>query len=244
MKSVAKRLVIIPTYNEASNVVVLIPRLFKYISDLSILIVDDGSPDGTAEICEQLQSQFPELFIERRDKKMGLGSAYRFGFHWGLERGFEELIEMDADMSHRVRDLARMIEARQSNPKAGLVIGSRWTKGGSTINWPKQRELLSRGANLYVRIMLGMGVSDATAGFRIYSADTLRNINLDEIKSEGYSFQIEMTRAAKKAGAKIIEVPITFRERESGVSKMSKEIVREAMTRVTVWGIRRFLRLR
>ena len=135
--------------------------------------------------------------------------------------------------------LFRSIEAKRKDPSAGLVIGSRWTKGGSTINWPKQRELLSRGANLYVRFMLGMGVADATAGFRIYSAETLRKINLAEIKSEGYSFQIEMTRAAKKAGAKIIEVPITFRERESGVSKMSKTIVREAMTRVTVWGLKR-----
>jgi len=243
MKSATKRLVVIPTYNESSNVTILIPRLFKYIPDLSILIVDDGSPDGTAEICQKLQPQFPHLFIEKRNQKLGLGSAYRFGFHWGLQRDYEELIEMDADMSHRVRDLAAMIDARVKDPGAGLVIGSRWTKGGSTINWPKQRELLSRGANLYVRFMLGMGVSDATAGFRIYSADTLRKIDLDQIKSEGYSFQIEMTRAAKKAGARIIEVPIVFRERENGVSKMSKAIVREAMTRVTIWGLKRFLRM-
>ena len=244
MKSAPKRLVIIPTYNESSNVVVLIPRLFKYIPDLYVLIVDDGSPDGTADICDGMRAQYPNLFVERRSAKLGLGSAYRFGFRWGLNRGFDELIEMDADMSHRVRDLASMIDAKSKDSDAGLVIGSRWTKGGATINWPKQRELLSRGANLYVRFMLGMGVADATAGFRIYSADTLRKINLAEIKSEGYSFQIEMTRAAKKTGAKIIEVPITFRERESGVSKMSKAIVREAMTRVTVWGLKRFLHLK
>ena len=244
MRSAIKRLIVIPTYNEASNVGVLIPRLFKYIPDCSILIVDDGSPDGTAEKCLEISESYPQLFLEKRAKKAGLGTAYRFGFHWALQRGYEEIIEMDADMSHRVRDLVKMIQAKEQTPDVGLVIGSRWVKGGSTVNWPKQRELLSRTANLYVRIMLGMGVADATAGFRIYSAETLRKIKLDEIKSEGYSFQIEMTRAAKRAGAKIIEVPITFRERESGVSKMSQTIVREAMTRVTVWGLKRFLRLK
>ena len=240
----SKRLVIIPTYNESSNAPILIERIFKHIPEVSILIVDDGSPDGTAEICKALISKFPKLHVEERSEKLGLGSAYRFGFTWGLQRGFDDLIEMDADMSHRVRDLAAMIAAKESQPGVGLVIGSRWIKGGSTINWPKSRELLSRSANLYVRLMLGMGVSDATAGFRIYSAELLRKIPLEEIRSEGYSFQIEMTRAAKRAGAKILEVPITFRERETGVSKMSGDIVREAMTLVTVWGIRRFLRMK
>jgi dolichol-phosphate mannosyltransferase len=238
------KLIIIPTYNEGKNAPFLIERIFKYIPEVSILVVDDRSPDGTAEICKALTSKFPKLYVEERSKKLGLGSAYRFGFTWGLQRGFDDLIEMDADMSHRVRDLAAMIAAKESQPGVGLVIGSRWIKGGSTINWPKSRELLSRSANLYVRLMLGMGVSDATAGFRIYSAELLRKIPLEEIRSEGYSFQIEMTRAAKRAGAKILEVPITFRERETGVSKMSGEIVREAMTLVTVWGIRRFLRMK
>ena len=158
--------------------------------------------------------------------------------------GYEELIEIDADMSHRVRDLAEMLEVKDTDSSIGLVIGSRWTKGGATINWSWRRQLLSRVANLYVRIMLGMGVNDSTAGFRIYSAELLRKIPLQEIKSEGYSFQIEMTRAAKLAGAKIVEVPITFRERESGVSKMSGAIVREAMLLVTVWGFKRFLGLK
>ena len=238
------KLIIIPTYNEGKNAPVLIERIFKHIPEVSILVVDDGSPDGTAEICKALTSKFPKLHVEERPEKLGLGSAYRFGFTWGLQRGFDDLIEMDADMSHRVRDLAAMIAAKEAQPDVGLVIGSRWIKGGSTINWPKSRELLSRSANLYVRLMLGMGVSDATAGFRIYSAELLRTIPLKEIRSEGYSFQIEMTRAAKKAGAKILEVPIIFRERESGVSKMSRDIVREAMTLVTVWGIRRFLRMK
>ena len=239
-----KRLVVIPTYNEAMNVPILIPRLFKYIKNISILVVDDGSPDGTAEICRKLSKDYPNLFVETRAKKSGLGGAYRHGFKWGLERGYEEFIEIDADMSHRVRDLAEMLKAKEKDPEIGLIIGSRWTRGGATINWSWRRQLLSRAANIYVRIMLGMGVNDSTAGFRIYSSELLRKIPLQEIKSEGYSFQIEMTRAAKIAGAKIVEVPITFRERESGVSKMSGAIVREAMLLVTVWGLKRFFRLK
>ncbi|MFZ9316571.1 MAG: glycosyltransferase, partial [Candidatus Nanopelagicaceae bacterium] len=156
----------------------------------------------------------------------------------------EELIEMDADLSHRVRDLKKMIEAKELKPNTDLVIGSRWVPGGKTENWSKSRELLSRAANLYVRAMLGLGVRDSTAGFRIYSSSILKKLNLEAIKSEGYSFQIEMTRAVYKLGGKIIEVPITFRERENGVSKMSKNIVREAMLLVTIWGLKRFLRVK
>jgi dolichol-phosphate mannosyltransferase len=151
---------------------------------------------------------------------------------------------MDADLSHRVRDLKKMIEAKELQPNTDLVIGSRWVPGGKTENWSKSRELLSRAANLYVRAMLGMGVKDSTAGFRIYSSSILERLNLEAIKSEGYSFQIEMTRAVYKLGGKMIEVPITFRERENGVSKMSKNIVREAMLLVTIWGLKRFLRVK
>ena len=237
------RIIIIPTYNEAINVPVLIRRLFNHIPDSSILVIDDGSPDNTATIVESLQSEFSNLYILKRKEKLGLGSAYRTGFAWGLERGFDEFVEMDADMSHRVRDLAKMIEAKK-NPKTSLVIGSRWMKGGRTENWSKAREFLSRSANLYVRVMLGMGIKDSTAGFRIYSAEILREIDLNSIKSEGYSFQIEMTRAVYENGGSIEEVPITFREREQGVSKMSKKIVKEAMLLVTIWGIKRFLNLK
>lgn len=238
-----KRLIIIPTFNESENIKILIPRLMNYLPQVSILVIDDSSPDGTASIVEGLQKMYSSLYIERRAKKCGLGSAYRFGFRWGLEKGFEELIEMDADLSHRVRDLAKMIEFKDSNPQVGLVIGSRWAKGGATINWSKRREILSRTANFYVRLMLGTGVKDSTAGFRIYSADLLRRIELDSISSEGYSFQIEMTRAVTKVNGIVAEIPICFRERESGVSKMSGAIVREAMKLVTFWGIKRFLRL-
>ena len=239
-----KRLIIIPTYNESMNAPVLIKRIFKHIPETSILVIDDGSPDGTAEIVESLQRDYSELHLLKRSEKSGLGSAYRAGFAWGLERGYNEMVEMDADMSHRVRDLAKMIEVKKARPETSLVIGSRWMKDGKTENWSKARELLSRTANLYVRFMLGMGVKDSTAGFRIYSADILRKIDLTAIKSEGYSFQIEMTRAVYRNGGSIVEVPITFREREQGVSKMSKKIVREAMTLVTVWGFKRFLHLK
>jgi dolichol-phosphate mannosyltransferase len=236
-----KRLIIIPTYNESMNAPVLIKRIFKHIPESSILVIDDGSPDGTSEIVESLQQEYAELYLLKRSEKSGLGSAYRAGFAWGLERGYSEMVEMDADMSHRVRDLARMIEVKRARPDTSLIIGSRWIKGGKTENWSKARELLSRTANLYVRFMLGMGVKDSTAGFRIYSADILRKIDLTAIKSEGYSFQIEMTRAVYTNGGSIVEFPITFREREQGVSKMSKKIVREAMTLVTLWGLKRVL---
>jgi dolichol-phosphate mannosyltransferase len=239
------RLIIIPTYNESLNAPVLIAKIFKHIPSSSILIIDDMSPDGTAEIVESLKKEYPDLYIIKRNGKLGLGSAYRAGFAWGLERGFKELVEMDADMSHRIRDLSKMIEVKKSFPDTSLIIGSRWINGGKTENWSKGREILSRSANLYVRVMLGMGVKDSTAaGFRIYSADILRKINLRAIKSEGYSFQIEMTRAVYENGGQIVEVPITFREREQGVSKMSKKIVKEAMMLVTIWGLRRFLHLK
>ena len=240
-----KRLIIIPTYNELANAPILIECIFKHIPDAHILIIDDGSPDKTGEKIKEIQSKYTSsLFLLERARKSGLGSAYRTGFAWGLERGYEELIEMDADLSHRVRDLKKMIEKKELQPNTDLVIGSRWMPGGRTENWSKSRELLSRAANLYVRAMLGMGVKDSTAGFRIYSSSILKKLNLEAIKSEGYSFQIEMTRAVHKLGGKIIEVPITFRERENGVSKMSKNIVREAMTLVTIWGLKRFLRVK
>ena len=238
------RLIIVPTYNELSNAPLLIRRIFKQIPNSDVLVVDDGSPDKTADAIRELQQEFPTLHLLERKTKLGLGSAYRLGFTWGLERGYEELIEMDADLSHRVRDLKKMIDAKELQPDVDLVIGSRWIPGGKTENWSRGRELLSRAANLYVRAMLGLGVRDSTAGFRIYSASMLKRLNMESIKSEGYSFQIEMTRAVHELDGKIIEVPITFRERENGVSKMSKKIVGEAMILVTHWGLKRFLRVK
>jgi dolichol-phosphate mannosyltransferase len=238
------RLIIVPTYNELVSAPLLVRRIFKYIPESNILVVDDGSPDKTADVIRELQQEFPTLHLLERKTKLGLGSAYRLGFTWGLERGYEELIEMDADLSHRVRDLKKMIDAKELQPDVDLVIGSRWIPGGKTENWSKSRELISRAANLYVRAMLGLGVRDSTAGFRIYSSSMLKRLNMESIKSEGYSFQIEMTRAVYKLGGKIIEVPITFRERENGVSKMSKKIVGEAMILVTLWSLKRFLRVK
>jgi dolichol-phosphate mannosyltransferase len=239
-----RRLVVIPTYNEAENIEALLNSIFDTVYGCEVLVIDDGSPDKTAEICKKLREKHQHLHLMERSEKSGLGSAYRDGFAWALDREFDEIIEMDADGSHQVADLMRMIDSVSRDPQAGLVIGSRWIKGGATQNWSKAREILSRAANRYVRIALGMGVHDSTSGFRIYSAATLRRINIDYIRSEGYSFQIEMTRAAKKTGAKIIEVPITFKERENGVSKMSKKIVFEAMFLVTAWGLKRVLRLK
>ena len=238
------RLIIVPTYNELVSAPLLVRRIFKYIPESNILVVDDGSPDKTADAIRELQQEFPTLHLLEQKTKLGLGSAYRLGFAWGLERGYEELIEMDADLSHRVRDLKTMIDEKELQPNTDLVIGSRWIPGGKTENWSRGRELLSRAANLYVRAMVGLRVKDSTAGFRIYSASMLKRLNMESIKSEGYSFQIEMTRAVHKLGGKIIEVPITFRERENGVSKMSKKIVREAMFLVTIWGLKRFLRVK
>ena len=238
------RLIIVPTYNELISAPLLVRRIFRHIPNSDVLVVDDGSPDKTADAIRKLQQEFPTLHLLERKTKLGLGSAYRLGFAWGLERGYEELIEMDADLSHRVRDLKKMIDEKELQPNTDLVIGSRWIPGGKTENWSKSRELLSRAANLYVRAMVGLGVKDSTAGFRIYSASMLKRLNMESIKSEGYSFQIEMTRAVHKLGGKIIEVPITFRERENGVSKMSKKIVGEAMILVTHWGLKRFLRVK
>jgi dolichol-phosphate mannosyltransferase len=238
------RLIIVPTYNELTNAPLLIRRIFKHVPNSDVLVVDDGSPDKTGDVIRELQQEFPTLHLLERKAKLGLGSAYRLGFAWGLEQGYEELIEMDADLSHRVRDLKKLIDEKDLQPDTDLVIGSRWVSGGKAESWSKCREILSRAANLYVRAMLGIGVNDSTSGFRIYSAEILKKINVESIESEGYVFQVEMTRSAQKAGAKIIEVPITFRERESGVSKMTKAIILEALLKIIGWSIKSVVGLR
>ena len=235
--SPANSIVIIPTYNEAENLRRLIPDLLQL--PIQILIVDDASGDGSAEVARELTSGSGRVEVLERPGKLGLGSAYRDGFARALSSDFSIIIQMDADGSHRVEDLQEMIQHISEHPEIDLLIGSRWVKGGAVENWPKRREILSRAANLYSRAMLGLHIKDNTAGFRIYRAELLKKMNLSSVTSEGYAFQIEMTREAQRVKAKIVERPITFIEREIGVSKMSQQIIREALVKVTRWGVAR-----
>ena len=235
-------IVLIPTYNEAESIPILLRELSFLFQDFSFLVIDDGSPDGTADICEKLKSEIPNLEILKRTRKSGLGSAYRDGYRYALEKGFDGVIQIDADGSHQVSDLSKLLFDFESNEGVDLAIGSRWIKGGSVLNWSKHREALSRLANIYSNFTLGLGVKDSTAGFRVYKTSAIKKLNLGGIKSEGYCFQIEMTREIKKVGGLIGEVPITFVERQFGVSKMSGKIVIEAMFRVTYWGLLRIFK--
>ena len=237
--SASSAVVVIPTFNEAANIARLIPQLLELNVDL--LVVDDSSTDGTPEIVSAFAKQSERVHLLSRPGKMGLGSAYREGFARLLKGDYQVIIQMDADGSHRVADLRRMMEFQQDHPACDVVIGSRWTAGGAVENWPKKREFLSRTANLYSRKLLGLKVKDNTAGFRIYRSELLKKIKLSEVTSEGYAFQIEMTRAATQAGAHIAEVPILFVEREFGTSKMSGKIIREALIKVTKWGLLRII---
>lgn len=227
-------LVIVPTYNEVTSIALLLPQLLEL--DLDILIVDDGSPDGTADLCRELGLESGRIVVVERKKKLGLGSAYKAGFKYGEDRGYKYLIEMDADGSHQVSDLHSLMSA-MAVEQPDLVIGSRWVAGGAVMNWARHREWLSRSANIYARLLLGGKVKDMTAGFRIYRTEKLIQIDLDSVRSEGYCFQIEMTKRMAQIGGIILEVPITFIERKYGVSKMSKKIVFEAIYRVTAWGL-------
>jgi dolichol-phosphate mannosyltransferase len=240
-----KMLVIVPTYNEAQSVPRLISSVLELLPAIHVLVVDDGSPDGTADICQGIADgdSLGRVHIMRRAGKQGLGSAYISGFGWGATRGYQAIIEMDADGSHRPIDLVAMVAAFDADETIDCVIGSRWMPGGKVVNWAKQREALSRGANKYAKFMLGLKVNDITAGFRVYRSSLLGKIDFATVVSEGYCFQIEMTRKVVGLNAKIKEVPITFVEREFGVSKMSGNIVIEAMSRVTVWGLQRALKI-
>nr|WP_241733153.1 polyprenol monophosphomannose synthase [Aeromicrobium phoceense] len=230
-------MVIIPTYNEADNVGWITDRVLEQQPEVEILVADDNSPDGTGEIADKLAEADPRVHVLHRQGKEGLGAAYRAGFAWGLERDYDVLVEMDADGSHRPEDLGKLLDSARAG--APLTLGSRWVPGGSVVNWPKRREALSRGASLYARLMLDLGVRDATAGFRAFRRETLEAIDLDAVESQGYCFQIDMTRQTRLAGLEVAEVPITFVERVHGQSKMSLDIVKEALTRVTVWGLQR-----
>jgi dolichol-phosphate mannosyltransferase len=232
-------LVIIPTYNEAESLPILLRELSELRNDFDYLVVDDGSPDGTADISEKLKSEIPRLEVLKRSKKSGLGSAYRDGYRYALEKNFDAVIQIDADGSHQISDLPKLLTKFESDPSVDLIIGSRWIKGGSVINWSRHREALSRLANFYSNFLLGLGVKDSTAGFRVYKSSAIKKLNLSSIKSEGYCFQIEMTREISRICGLIIEVPIAFVERKYGKSKMSGKIVVEAMLRVTYWGLSR-----
>jgi dolichol-phosphate mannosyltransferase len=233
-------LVVIPTYDERDNIAAIIDRTLRASERHHVLVVDDGSPDGTGELVEEIAAADPRVNVLHRSGKLGLGSAYVLGFDWGLERGFELLVEMDADGSHTPESLPAMVTRLGTD--GALVIGSRWVAGGSVVDWPRSRQLLSRGGNTYARLALGIDVMDATAGFRVYRGEILRRIDLSAIDSKGYCFQIDMTLRVLDAGGSIAEHPITFRERQRGESKMSRGIVAEAMWKVTLWGVARRLR--
>lgn len=231
-----RALVVVPTYNEADSIREVTRRLFGAAgSRVDLLVVDDGSPDGTAGIVRELAQGRDDIHVLERADKQGLGKAYVDGFSWGLERGYEAFVEMDADLSHDPAMVPRLLEALTD---ADLVIGSRYIPGGRVENWGAFRRLLSRYGNAYARMLLRYPVRDSTAGFRAFRADWLSTQDLSTVASQGYAFQIEMTRRVHRSGGRIVEVPITFTEREHGDSKMSNRIVIEALAEVTAWGIK------
>ncbi|GAA3744919.1 hypothetical protein GCM10022239_20620 [Leifsonia bigeumensis] len=223
---------IIPTFNEAENLPGLLQRVRT--QDVEVLVVDDNSPDGTGILADGFATKDPGVHVLHRARKEGLGTAYREGFAWGLAQGFGVLVELDGDGSHQPEQLGRLLDRM---PFADVAIGSRWVRVGAVMNWPLRRVLLSRVGSLYARVALGLPFRDVTGGYRAYSASALRRIGLDTITSQGYCFQIDMLWHAHRAGLRIDEVPITFVEREFGVSKMSSRIVCEAILNVTVWGL-------
>jgi dolichol-phosphate mannosyltransferase len=224
-----EKLVIIPTYNEKENISGIVSALLALKKDYHVLVIDDRSPDGTADIVREMQSMHPlELFLEERTGKSGLGTAYIHGFKWALSRNYKYIFEMDADFSHNPEDLERLYNACHSG-MADVAIGSRYVKGGGTVNWPRNRIWLSKGGSLYTRIITLMPVKDTTAGFMCYKREVLDAMNLNELHFLGYAFQIEMKYAAWKLGFKIVEVPIIFEDRKHGTSKMHKGIVKEGI---------------
>ncbi|MGW0597882.1 polyprenol monophosphomannose synthase [Streptomyces sp. NPDC002776] len=226
-------LVIIPTYNEAENIKAIVGRVRSAVPEAHILVADDNSPDGTGKLADELAAGDDHVQVLHRKGKEGLGAAYLAGFRWGLEHGYGVLVEMDADGSHRPEELPRLLTALKG---ADLVLGSRWVPGGRVVNWPRSREFISRGGSLYSRVALDLPLRDITGGYRAFRRETLEGLGLDDVASQGYCFQVDLARRAVKAGYHVVEVPITFVEREHGDSKMSRDILVEALWRVTTWG--------
>ncbi|GAA2362246.1 polyprenol monophosphomannose synthase [Saccharopolyspora halophila] len=233
-------LVVIPTYNERENLAAILRRLFDALPTAHVLVVDDASPDGTGKLADDLAGDDERLHVLHRAGKAGLGAAYVAGFDWALERDYAAIIEMDADGSHAPEDLPRLIGMLgPSGTGADVVLGSRYVTGGRTVNWPWHRALLSRGANVYSKLALGVAINDITSGFRVYRSEVLRTVRLHDVASQGYCFQVDLAWRAVEAGFIVAEAPITFVEREFGASKMDADVVREALLRVTKWGLRR-----
>ncbi|GGF52606.1 dolichol-phosphate mannosyltransferase [Marmoricola endophyticus] len=234
-----RTVMVVPTFNEVENLRAVAERLRRAQPEVDLLVVDDGSPDGTGELADALAAEDPRVSVLHRRAKAGLGAAYVHGFTVALDAGYDLIGEMDADGSHQPEQLGRLLAEM---PAADLAIGSRWVPGGSIVDWPARRELLSRGGNLYTRALLGIAVRDATAGFRVFRRETLERVALDTVVSTGYVFQAELAYRAVRAGLRVVEVPIDFVERERGQSKMTPRVAAESLWRVTRWGLAQRLR--
>jgi dolichol-phosphate mannosyltransferase len=232
---IGRVLVVIPTYNEADNLRVIVGRLRAAVPEVDVLVADDASPDGTGAIADELSAADDRVRVLHRAGKQGLGAAYVAAFAWAREHGYDAVVEMDADGSHAPEELPRLLDAARD---ADVVLGSRWVAGGKVVNWPLHRRVLSLGGNLYTRIALGMPLRDATGGYRVYRLPALEKLDVDSVASQGYCFQVDMAWRAYRSRFRVAEVPITFAERERGASKMSSAIVREAFWRVGIWGTR------
>ena len=231
----ARAVMVIPTYNEVDNLADVLARLRRCTPEVDVLVVDDASPDGTGALADRMAAEDPQVHVLHRPGKQGLGAAYADAFVVALDAGYDLIGEMDADGSHQPEQLARLLDAIAD---ADVVIGSRWVPGGSVVNWPWHRRALSRGGNLYARALLGMGVRDATAGFRVFRRQALEAVHLERVQSHGYAFQVELVYLALRAGLRVEEVPIQFVERVRGDSKMTPEVARESLVRITRWGLR------
>jgi len=232
---IGKIVVLIPTYDERENLPLIVSRLRAAVPEADVLVLDDSSPDGTGAVADQLAADDDQVRVLHRTSKEGLGAAYLAGFAWALDKDYDVLVEMDADGSHRPEQLPTLLDALAD---ADVVLGSRWVPGGSVVNWPIHRKVLSLGGNVYTRVLLGVPISDATGGFRAYRASALRTLDLHDVASQGYCFQVDLVWRAVRRGLTVVEVPITFVERSIGDSKMSQGIVGESLRNITAWGAR------